>query len=82
MIRDLCKPMEKRKNPGVSCCIQLYNSKSCYFQNSLKNFENVEIYLINYIFFFIISALDCDLKDLPVIEETFKQIRADNPGFF
>ena len=40
------------------------------------------IYLINYIFSLIIPAMDCDLKDLPVIEQTLKQIRTDNPGFF
>ena len=33
-------------------------------------------------FFFIISAMDCDLKDLPTIEQTLRQIKHDNPGFF
>ena len=29
-----------------------------------------------------ISALNCDLKELPVIQGILKQIKSDNPGFF
>jgi hypothetical protein len=45
---------------------------------TILNFEKI----LNGSIFFIISAMDCDLKDLPTIEQTLRQIKHDNPGFF
>ena len=51
------------------------------FKKKIHNLEFLKnTWWIN--FFFIILAMDCDLKDLPTIEQTLRQIKHDNPGFF
>ena len=90
MTRDQWKRMElPRRNPGVSDHFTLhyfkfgnylkYGWKSCiskYFKIVVYPTFNITIH------FFILSAFDCDLKDLPILEGILKQILADNPTFF
>ena len=76
MTRDQWKRTESpRKNHGVS---EQYTTNKVLIKSTLIN---VYILLLT-IYFFILSAFDCDLKDLPILEGILKQIRADNPKFF
>ena len=66
----------KGKNEALTQKITNLKLKLSQLETDLYNFEKRFIWLT------YISALDCDLKDLPVIQQTLKQIKNDNPGFF